>query len=365
MLSLFKKKNKIYISSQHEINRIKIPEKFVNEVVIFYCKFKSNFIYTGFYAYKDEKPLKETLINSADQKDKEVYLIIPPGSKEIAIRNSSQKNYDDYIFDIKIKKFFSTEEFHKKFLNKQKNIENLLHSFPRTGNTSIRKYFNKNQLSLLQSHFIHPNSQKLKSKYDQEVILDDVEILEILKQKKNPMNILIGIRDPLEIMMSYLIKEKHVIEKEFNLINFNWTNNNVEAFSFIKTFLTKKIIPLYNSWWENDFLKLYNINIDDFKSELYIEKYHSCYLKENFKFFFYETNHLQDFIKIYLKDKYKISISEKFYENQTSKKLNYLSNDSLNHDQIREIENLIQSKLSINTRNLINILYKKKYNEKK
>ena len=329
MLDFLKKKNKIYISSQHEIDRIKIPEKFANEVVIFYCKFKSNFIYTGFYAYKDKIPLKETLVNSADQKDKEVYLIIPPGSREIAIRNSSQKNYESYIFDIKIKKFFSTSEFYKKFLNKNENIENLLHSFPRTGNTTIRKYFNENKLGLYQSHFIHPNSQKLKSKYDQEVILDDVEILEILKQKKNPINILIGLRNPLQIMMSYLIKERNVIEKEFNIINFNWTNNNVEAFSLIKMFLTKKIIPLYNSWWENDFLNLYNINIDDFKSELCIDRYYSYYIKKNIKFFFYETNHLQDFIKIYLKEKYKILISENYYENQTSKKLNYLSNNSL------------------------------------
>ena len=80
---------------------------------------------------------------------------------------------------------------------------------------------------------------------------------------------------------------------------------------------------MYNSWWENDFLNLYNINIDDFKSELCIDKYYSYYIKKNIKFFFYETNHLQDFIKIYLKEKYKILISENYYENQTSKKLNY------------------------------------------
>ena len=356
MFEIFKKKNKNFVASQDEVYRLKIPDDLTSEVGIFYGKFKSEFIYTGFYAYRNNIPQKEKIINSFDKQINEIYLIFPIGCEEIAIRNSSQKGYEENNFKLINYKFYTTGSFYKKFLNNKKKINTLLHSFPRTGNNTIRKYFNNNKISLLQSHFVHSKTMSLKSMFDQEILIDDLEVQGLIKNSNQNLDVFIGTRKPIEIILSYLKKSRNIVELQLNLIDSDWRKNENSSFEAIKKYIIEHLMPLYNSWWENDFLKLYKIDFIDFKKNIIFYKFYSVYNNSKFTFYFYKINKIYDFIKEYFEHNYDIDINDKFIENSTDSLFGYTNVKNLDAKKYEEITKIIDENLTDKTKNILDII---------
>tara|TARA_B100000989_G_scaffold87695_1_gene63242 strand:+ start:40722 stop:41798 length:1077 start_codon:yes stop_codon:yes gene_type:complete len=358
VFKIFKKKTKNFVASQNEISRIKIPQYLINNVGIFYGKFKSDFIYTGFYAYKNNISQKEKIVSSFDKQTQEIYLIFPIGCEEIAIRNSSQKGYYENNFELINHKFYTTDEFYKKFFKKEKKTNSLLHSFPRTGNNTIRKYFNNNEIGLLQSHFVHTKTMSLKSKFDQEILVDDLEVLGLIRNSNQNFNVLIGIRKPIEVILSYLKKRRNIIEPQLDLIDDNWRKDENSTLDAIKKYLLENLIPIYNSWWENDFFELYKINFVNFKKKITFHKFYSFYKQDTFNFYFYKLDKVNNFVKEYFDINYNLKINDKIIENSSQNDFGYPNLKNLDSQKYSEIFKIVDKSLSDKTRNVLNIFYK-------